>query len=69
MGKAPRVTQDRRVTQTEKEQSVLYISALGRAGAVSLNPQPLPPKVFNPGGRVSLNPQPLPPRFSQFGYR
>jgi hypothetical protein len=48
---------------------VLYISALGRAGAVSLNPQPLPPKVFNPGGRVSLNPQPLPPRFSQFGYR
>jgi hypothetical protein len=35
--------------------------------AVSLNPQPLPPKIGNvsavkPGDAVSLNPQPLPPK-------
>lgn len=39
--------------------------------AVSLNPQPLPPRPspwrFNPGGKSSLNPQPLPPRV--FMYR
>jgi hypothetical protein len=31
---------------------------------VSLNPQPLPPKVWggNPGAANSLNPQPLPPK-------
>jgi hypothetical protein len=34
-------------------------------GDVSLNPQPLPPRIFNPGGPVELNPQPLPPRIER----
>src|SRR5229473_3009500 len=39
---------------------------------VSLNPQPLPPKVGNnvkgsPGDKVSLNPQPLPPKVGNNG--
>ena len=32
---------------------------------VSINPQPLPPRVLGrPGDEVSINPQPLPPRVS-----
>jgi hypothetical protein len=41
-------------------------SVLHPGDAVSLNPQPLPPKVLRSksrfGSTVSLNPQPLPPR-------
>ena len=35
-------------------------AAASRGSAVSLNPQPLPPR-WNPAAKVSLNPQPLPP--------
>jgi hypothetical protein len=41
-------------------------NAINPGSTVSLNPQPLPPKVFsqsgNFGSTVSLNPQPLPPK-------
>jgi hypothetical protein len=47
-------------------QQSTFRSVVHPGDAVSLNPQPLPPKVFqstsNFGDAVSLNPQPLPPR-------
>lgn len=39
-----------------------YRSGYTPGARVSLNPQPLPPRISSPASRVSLNPQPLPPR-------
>ncbi len=39
-----------------------YRGGYSPGARVSLNPQPLPPRIYSPGSRVSLNPQPLPPR-------
>ena len=41
----------------------LTMRAINPGGAVSLNPQPIPPGFVNPGGPISLNPQPIPPGF------
>lgn len=49
------------------ERGIIIVGGHGQAGeAVSLNPQPLPPKelgrIRHRGDFVSLNPQPLPPK-------
>ena len=50
--------------------TVIGVDSLGQT--VTLNPQPLPPRMIlwrvpTPGGPVMLNPQPLPPRVSLWG--
>ncbi|MBM3394457.1 MAG: hypothetical protein FJY37_07475 [Betaproteobacteria bacterium] len=48
------------------ERGIIIVGGRTPGDTVSLNPQPLPPKVrarrFSLGDAVSLNPQPLPPR-------
>src|ERR1700739_4518679 len=43
----------------------VFVSRTHFGDLFSLNPQPLPPRIFNPGGPVELNPQPLPPRIER----
>lgn len=52
--------------RTLNERGIIIVGGKSPGDAVSLNPQPLPPKVFSGiggiGDQVALNPQPLPPR-------
>jgi hypothetical protein len=52
------------------DRAIIIVGGHNPGDAVSLNPQPLPPKSYfrrpNIGDEVSLNPQPLPPRSYRF---